>query len=95
MYLKDKPIARSEYRLQDSIEPSSPLPRKASAPPYLDSSTLHPPSDEQTLMQDSTSLDDLPDTSMARKRKETVVESREAAIKILSSVYQGTFNEKN
>ena len=88
MYIKDKPITRSEYRLQDSIEPLSPLPRKASAPSYLDGSgsTLHPPTEQKLVAQDSPTLEAFQDPSMARKRKETMIESREAAIKILTTV---------
>ena len=90
MYSKNRAVAKSDYHLQDSIEPSFPLPRKASAPPDLDSTSSNQLHLSQSLlptaMQDSTSMDFLPTPDHVRRRKDTVIESKENALKITNSV---------
>lgn len=88
MYRKDQPFAKSECHLQYPIAPDCPLPRKASAPPNLDSGNNKLPSDVSDCrppIQDSKSLESITDVAL-RRRRETMTETKEAAMKISSVV---------
>lgn len=86
LYRKDQPVARSECHLQDAIAPEGPLPRKTSAPPYLDTRNINQTQnsslDSTQSMQDAISLESISDISLLRRRKESITETKENALKI-------------